>query len=202
MPSALRAWLEERIPIVRQGYGTAEAGNLGYECDERAGLHVPGDALVQVCDLTTGHAVEDGREGQVVVTLLSPNYPLVRFGTGDLSAFLGGACRCGRPTPRLVGWLGRVGEAVKVRGMFLHPRQAETALGALDGIDRFRLVVGRADDRDTLLCEVVAVDGVDRAILAEAVRSRIRAGLRFDAEVLVVDALDDGPLVVDRRTWD
>jgi len=203
LPASLRAWLEERVPVVRQGYGTAEAGNLGFECDELEGLHVPDDALVQVCDLSSGEALWDGREGQVVVTLFRPDYPLVRLGTGDLSAFLTEPCRCGIPTPRLAGWLGRVGEAVKVRGLFLHPRQARAALAALPDLESFRFLVDRSEHRDTLRCEVVPVTGADAAGLAAAVTERIRSGLRFNAEVLVVAELaPDEPTIVDLRSWD
>jgi len=92
---------------------------------------------------------------------------------------------------------------VKVRGMFLHPRQARTALAALPGLDAFRLVIERSEHRDSLRCEVVATAGADAAALAAAVRERIRSGLRFDAEVLVVASLgDDEPTIVDLRTWD
>ncbi len=203
LPASLRAWLEERVPVVRQGYGTAEAGNLGFECDELEGLHLPDDALVQVCDLSSGEALWDGREGEVVVTLFRPDYPLVRLGTGDLSAFLTEPCRCGIPTPRLAGWLGRVGEAVKVRGMFLHPRQARNALAALPDLESFRLLVDRSEHRDSLRCEVVPATGADAAGLAAAVRERILSGLRFNAEVLVVAELaPDEPTIVDLRSWE
>jgi phenylacetate-CoA ligase len=203
LPPSLRAWLEDRIPVVRQGYGTAETGNLGYECGAREGLHLPEDRLVQVCDPQSGEALWDGREGEVVVTVLSPDYPLVRFGTGDLSAFLGEPCDCGIATPRIAGWLGRVGEAVKVRGMFLHPRQARAALDGFDGVERFRLVVDRHEHRDLLRCEVVARAGAHASRLPAAVRERIRSGLRFDAEVVLVDGLDpDSPVIVDVRSWD
>jgi phenylacetate-CoA ligase len=203
LPASLRAWLEERIPVVRQGYGTAETGNLGYECGAREGLHLPEDRLVQVCDPQSGEALWDGREGEVVVTVLSPDYPLVRFGTGDLSAFLGERCDCGIATPRIAGWLGRVGEAVKVRGMFLHPRQARAALDGFDGVERFRLVVDRHEHRDLLRCEVVARAGAHASRLPAAVRERIRSGLRFDAEVVLVDRLEpDSPVIVDVRSWD
>jgi phenylacetate-CoA ligase len=203
LPPSLRAWLEERIPVVRQGYGTAETGNLGYECGAREGLHLPEDRLVQVCDPQSGEALWDGREGEVVVTVLSPDYPLVRFGTGDLSAFLGEPCDCGIATPRIAGWLGRVGDAVKVRGMFLHPRQARAALDGFDGVERFRLVVDRHEHRDLLRCEVVARAGAHASRLPAAVRERIRSGLRFDAEVVLVDRLEpDSPVIVDVRSWD
>lgn len=203
LPPSLRSWLEEWIPVVRQGYGTAETGNLGYECEAREGLHLPEDRLVQVCDPLTGEALWDGREGEVVVTVLSPDYPLVRFGTGDLSAFLAEPCDCEISTPRIAGWLGRVGEAVKVRGMFLHPRQARAALDGLSGVERFRLVVDRTEHRDLLRCEVVPGDGAHAAQLPAAVKERIRSGLRFDAEVVLVEELEpDSPVIVDLRSWD
>lgn len=202
LPSSLRAWLEGCVPVIRQGYGTADAGIVAYECEAKQGLHVSRQTLVQVCDLSSGEALWDGREGQVVVTLFSADYPLVRLGTGDLSAFLTDPCPCGLDTPRLAGWLGRVGEAVKVRGMFLHPRQALTAIGGLPGVDRFRLLVDRVDHRDVLRCEVVS-DGSDDRALADSVRSRIRSALRFDAEVALVDRLSaEDPVLVDRRTWE
>ena len=203
LPPSLRSWLEERIPVVRQGYGTAETGNLGYECEARRGLHLPQDRLVQVCDPESGRALWDGGEGEVVVTVLSPEYPLVRFGTGDLSAFMTEPCDCRIATPRIAGWLGRIGDAVKVRGMFLHPRQALAALDGFDGVERFRLVVDRREHRDLLRCEVVPRAGAHATALPAAVKERIRSGLRFDAEVVLVEALDpDSPVIVDVRTWD
>jgi phenylacetate-CoA ligase len=201
LPPSLRAWLQERVPTVRQGYGTAEAGNLGYECEQLDGLHVPDSALVEVCDLTTGRALWDGDAGQVVVTLLRTDMPLVRFGTGDMSAFVTQPCPCGRATPRLSGVLGRVGDGVKVRGMFLYPRQIQDAMRGLQGVTAYRLVVDRRDDRDVLRCEVVASLGdPDRVRLA--VRERIRSRLRFDADVDVVDAVDQGSVIVDTRRWE
>ena len=203
LPPSLRAWLEERLAVVQQGYGTAEAGNLGYECECREGLHLPLDRLVQVCDLTTGSALWGGEEGEVVVTLLSADYPLVRFGTGDISAMLADPCPCGNPAPRIAGWLGRSGEAVKVRGLFLHPRQARSALAGVPGLDAFRLVVERVDHRDVLRCEILPASRGDVESVTTNVREQIRAGLRFDAEVSVVDELDPAaPAIVDLRVWD
>jgi phenylacetate-CoA ligase len=203
LPPSLRAWLEERVRVVRQGYGTAETGNLGYECERKSGFHVPDDALVQVCDLDTGRALWNGEEGQVVATLFRADYPLVRIGTGDLSAFATDPCECGRPAPRIVGWLGRVGEAVKVRGMFLHPRQAQAALAGVPEVARFRLLVDRVEHRDTLRCEVVGREGTDPDRLASIVRERIRSTLRFDADVVAVDAIEpEASLIADIRSWD
>ena len=204
LPPSLRSWLEERVPVVRQMYGTAESGNLGFECEAASGLHVPGDALVEVCALDDGVPRLDGGEGQVVVTLFSAHYPLVRFGTGDLSAFASGECPCGRPTPRLVGWLGRSGEATKVRGMFLHPRQVTAVMSQIPSVAAFRFLIDRVDHRDVLRCEVVpAAEGIDHGHLATEVHDTIRSGLRFDVEVQVVTALEAGAKpITDLRTWD
>ena len=203
LPPSLRAALEERVAVVRQGYGTAEAGNLGYECERKSGFHVPDDALVQVCDLTTDHALWTGAEGQVVATLFRPDYTLVRLGTGDLSAFVLEPCECGRPTPRLVGWLGRVGEAVKVRGMFLHPRQIRAVMAEVPGIARYRFVVDRREHLDELRCEIEPAEGADASALVDAVRERVRSRLRFRVEVHAVESLEDEtPTLVDERDWE
>jgi len=204
LPPSLRSWLEERVPVVRQMYGTAESGGLGFECEAVSGLHVPADALVEVCNLDDGSPLLDGGEGQVVVTVFSAHYPLVRFGTGDLSAFASGECPCGRPTPRLVGWLGRSGEATKVRGMFLHPRQVTAVMSQIPSVAAFRFLIDRVDHRDVLRCEVVpAAEGVDHHHLITEVHDTIRSGLRFDVEVSVVRALEAGAApITDLRTWD
>jgi phenylacetate-CoA ligase len=139
----------------------------------------------------------------VVVTLFRDDYAVVRFGTGDISAFLDSPCDCGRPTPRLVGWLGRTGEAVKVRGMFLHPQQVRAAMDGTEDLLAYRLVVDRVEHRDELRCEVQPSRAADIAALVAGVRDRIRDGLRFNAQVVVADSLDpDGPVLVDARRWD
>jgi len=201
LPSSLRTWLTQRVPVVRQGYGTAEAGSLAYECDQLDGMHVAEDALVQVCDLSSGAAVEDEREGQVVVTLRRTDYAVVRFGTGDLSAWTPGACPCGRTTPRLRGLLGRVGAAVKVRGMFLHPHQVEQVVLGVDGVADYRMTIDRVEHQDIVQCQVVA--NGSNGLVAERVGRAIRDGLRFACEVTVVPSLPrDVARFVDHRTWD
>jgi phenylacetate-coenzyme A ligase PaaK-like adenylate-forming protein len=203
LPPSLRALLEERVPVVSQGYGTAEGGNLGYECERKAGFHVPDDALVEVCDLGTGRGLWDGEEGQVVYTLFRQHYPLVRIGTGDLSAFVPEPCECGRPTPLIAGWLGRVGEAVKVRGMFLHPRQVRSVMSEVPGVTAYTFIVEREEHRDRLRCELVPAAGADATAVVEAVKERVRSALRFNAEVEAVESLEaDAPVLVDTRTWE
>lgn len=243
LPDSLRAVLVERVPHVLMAYGTGETGLLAYETQEGpdAGMRLADRVLVQVCDLASGEPVTDEAEGQVVVTVLRPDYPLVRFGTGDLSGWMLGP----DGTPRLRGVLGRTGQAIKVKGMFLHPRQVTAVMSAVDGVADYRFVVGRVDHVDTLRCEVVPAHGANRGAarhggdgdisrddgglarddadisrdgggpagddgglarddggLVHDVAARVREGLRFNAEVVVVDALTpgNGPLV-DTRDW-
>lgn len=197
LPESLRTELNAFVSTVLMAYGTAETGLLGYEESPGTGLIVPDDVFVEVCDLTTGEPISDG-EGQIVITLFRPEYPLIRFGTGDISAWLHGPD--GRP--RLAGVLGRVGQAVKVRGMFLHPAQATRTIGMATGVSQFRIVVDRAEHRDSLRCEVVVGDehAVDQVVAD--VRDRIRQGLRFTCDVQAVDALPQGAdVIVDNRDW-
>jgi phenylacetate-CoA ligase len=197
LPDSLRSWLEVHVPVVLQAYGTAEAGLLGYETAPRSGLQVPDDVLIEICDLDSGAPRLDDGIGQVVVTLFDPQLPVVRFGTGDLSAWTVGPDN----SLRLAGVLGRFGEAVKVRGLFLHPRQAAAALAPVAGIARYRFVVARVDHQDALRCELVPDAGVDPTQLAASAREQIRAQLRFAAEVVCVAELPDGPAIVDGRDW-
>lgn len=196
LPASLRTELQRRVPVVRMAYGTAEAGLIAYECGAGRPLRPADGLLVEVCDLSTGVPVTQG-EGQVVVTLARPDYPLVRFGTGDLSAWVvdeeGQAC--------LAGVLGRVGQAVKVRGMFLHPRQAAEVLSGVPGLKVWRLVVDRHEHRDELRCEVVIEEGAAAGEVAAAVADRIRSGLRFTAEVVPVAQVATPGELADVRTW-
>lgn len=200
LPPSLRDRLTARVPVVRQGYGTAETGNLGFEGDDLQGLHVPADALVQICDLTSGEALDDHREGQIVVTVFERDAPVVRFGTGDISAWA--EDHGDGPTPRIRGWLGRVGDAVKVRGMFLHPRQIAATMAPIREIRAYRFLVDRKDHRDVLACQVVPADGVEDDEVVRVAADRIHDGLRFKAAVEVVASLPDDEVLVDLRSWD
>ncbi len=196
LPDDLRQSLNAWVPTVLMAYGTAETGLLGYETSPGEGLVVPDDVVVQICDLDTGEPIDEG-EGQIVVTALRAEYPLVRFGTGDLSAW-----RDVDGERRLAGVLGRVGAAVKVRGMFLHPRQVETAMRDMPGVASYRFLVDRVEHRDELRCEVVPEPGADASAVAAAVGDRIRSALRFTADVTLVTELGDGDVITDQRRWD
>ncbi|MDV3221614.1 phenylacetate--CoA ligase family protein [Intrasporangium sp.] len=200
LPDSLRALLQERVPTVLMSYGTAEVGLIAYETSPGSGLLPAPGVLVEVCELDSGTPVSQG-EGQVVVTLARPEYPLIRFGTGDLSAW-----RTGQDgTARLAGVLGRVGEAVKVKGMFLHPRQAATVMNGLRGVAAWRFVIDRVNHKDELACEVVLdASAGDRDGVVEQVRSAVRSGLRFAAVVRAVDAVPEAESgrIIDARSWD
>ena len=196
LPDSLRAVLQKRVPTVLMAYGTAEAGLIGYEDAPGSGLLPAPGLLVQVCSLDTGLPVVEG-EGEVVVTVLRRGYPLVRFGTGDLSAWTVGAD--GRA--RLVGVLGRSGAAVKVRGMFLHPRQAGAVLAGVAGVSAWQLVIDRVDHLDQLSAHVVLAPGVDGDAVCAEVARRVRDGLRFTCTVVPVPALEAEGVIRDARDW-
>ena len=201
LPPSLRAELQSRgVATVRQGYGTAECGNLGYECEAEDGWHIPDDVIVQICDLNSGQPVPPGEVGEVVVTVLHEEYALVRFGTGDLSALNTAPCPCGRTNPRLVGWLGRVGDAVKVRGMFLHPRQLRDLMARFPEVVRWQAVITREAHKDYLTLEVVAPDAPTD--LEERLTAAARDALKFRLQVRrVADLPADAKPIRDTRTW-
>lgn len=203
LPDSLRSALQEWVPTVRMAYGSAEAGVISFEDGAGPGM-VTGEGVdVQVCDIADGAPLDEG-PGEVVVTVLRESAPLVRFGTGDLSAWVmqdGVRVRtAGRH--RLVGVLGRTGQAVKVRGMFVHPAQVGRVLDSLPGVAALRLVIDRDDHRDTIIAEVVVADGADAASVVAEAADRIRSELRFRAEVTAVDALEGDAVIDDRRTWE
>ncbi len=205
LPDSLRSSVEDLFGLVlRQGYGTADCGCIAYECYHKGGMHVVNRAIVEVVDPTTGRPVPEGETGEVVVTLFNRAYPLVRFGTGDLSAFDPGQCACGRKTPKLRGWLGRADQLVKVKGMFVHPGQLQKALGEFDEVGRFRAVVSREGNRDRLVVRVEAAGDRSEA-LKERIAERLRQVLRIGAEVEWAEPgtlPDDGKVIEDTRSWD
>ena len=120
-PPSLRDWFAERGMTAYQSYATADAGLIAYETAARQGLVLDEGVIVEIVRPGTGDPVPEGEVGEVVVTVLNPDYPLIRFGTGDLSAVLAGACPTGRTNTRIKGWMGRADQTTKIRGMFVHP---------------------------------------------------------------------------------
>ncbi len=202
LPPSLRAWLNEHgVRIARQGYGTAECGNLGYECEQENGWHLPEDAIVQVCDINNGQPLPPGKSGEIVVTLDNPAYALVRFGTGDLSSLNTDDCPCGRATPRLMGWQGRVGDAVKVRGMFLHPKQLREVITNFPQVARWQAVITRREHKDYLTLRVVCPPDADVSDLARAAHEATK--LQLEIESVAAESIPpDAPPLRDERTWE
>lgn len=186
----LRAKLEARVPSVRMAYGSAEAGLISYEDGAGPGMVVAEGIDVSICDPATGQPISEG-QGEVVVSLLREHAPLIRFGTGDLSAWADEA------ETRIAGVLGRVGEAVKVRGLFLHPRQAAAALEDTAGLAGFQFRITHENHRDAVECLVVPDGTRDDESLVADVAARITAALRFNAKVHTVQSLPDGAGVLD-----
>ena len=180
------------------------SGLIAYETVSREGLVVDEGVLVEIVRPGTGDPVPEGEVGELVVTTFNPDHPLIRFGTGDLSAILPGRCPTGRSNQRIRGWLGRADQTAKVRGMFVHPAQIASVLTRHSEITRGRLVIsGRsADDRMQLLVETagVASDGLLERI-ATSVRDITK--LRCDVELRDPGSLpNDGKVIEDLRSFD
>jgi len=195
LPS-LRQWYAARGLTVLQSYGTADLGLVAYESVAREGLILDEGVLLEIVRPGTGEPVPDGEVGEVLVTTLSPDYPLLRFATGDLSAVLPGASPCGRTNTRMRGWMGRADQSAKVRGLFVRPEQVAQVLAAAGVNGRARLVVALEGERDTMLLRVEAP--ADEARLTEALASVTK--LRGVVEVVPPGTLpNDGKVIDDTR---
>ena len=202
-PGSLREWLAARGIHAFQSYGTADLGLVAYETQAREGLVLDEGVIVEIVRPGTGEPVAQGEVGEVVVTTLNPDYPLIRFGTGDLSAVLPGRCPSGRTNTRIKGWLGRADQTAKVRGMFVHPAQVAEIARRHGEVRKARLVVSgaMADDRMTLRAEV---DGAPEGLatrLAQTIRDVTK--LRGEVELCVPGSLpNDGKVIEDSRRLD
>ncbi|MGD8686479.1 MAG: AMP-binding protein [Syntrophobacterales bacterium] len=204
---ASRSRLEEDYGIhVRQFLATADVGGIAYECGEKNGMHFADYRVIEVVDPETGKQLGPGHVGEVVVTLLeNPVYPLIRFGTGDLSYYEEESCPCGRTSPRLMKLVGRVDQVTKVRGMFIHPSQVEEVVAAFPEIQTAQAVVEREQDRDKLTFCVVLAEPSSQEELAAPLQERIRAVLKLRAGVTFVsesDIRDAEKRILDLRKWD
>ena len=151
LPESLRSELEGFGILVRQGYGTADLGCLAYECVEKGGWHLHPECIIEVLDLETRAPAAPGQPGEVVATIFDEAYPLLRFATGDVAALAPDVpCPCGRTTPKLAGLLGRVGDAVKVKGLFVRGAQVEAAAKRFPEVLRVQAVVTRTGHQDHL----------------------------------------------------
>lgn len=201
LPATLRQELVARGVDVAQCYAIAEVGVIAYETAARDGLVVNEHIIVEIVRPGTGDPAPDGDVGEVVVTSLNPDYPMIRLATGDLSAVLAGRSPCGRTNMRIRGWMGRADQITKIKGMFVHPAQV-AEIGRLHReLRRLRLVVTRAGEQDvmTLLAECAAMpEG-----LAAAVAITLRGVTKLGGEVRLVAAgalPNDGKVIADERS--
>ncbi|NNU45031.1 phenylacetate--CoA ligase family protein [Ramlibacter montanisoli] len=201
-PPSLRDWFLERGMEVYQSYATADLGLIAYETSARQGMVVDEGVIVEIVRPGTGDVVAPGEVGEVVVTTLNPGYPLIRFGTGDLSALLPGEDPTGRTNMRIKGWLGRADQTTKIRGMFVHPGQVADITRRFPEIVKARLVVSgeMANDVMTLKVEARATpQGLD-ARIGEAVRDVTK--LRADIQLVQPGSLpNDGKVIEDARSY-
>ncbi|TVO67013.1 phenylacetate--CoA ligase family protein [Denitromonas ohlonensis] len=201
-PPSQRDALAARGIHAYQAYATADIGLIAYETPAREGLVIDEDVLVEIVRPGTGDPVAEGEVGEVVVTTFNPDYPLIRFGTGDLSAVLPGASPCGRTNARIKGWMGRADQTTKIKGMFVHPGQVAAVVKRHPEIQRARLVVDNPDltDRMTLKCEA-AEDAALQAGIVASLRELTK--LRGEVAFCAVGSLpNDGKVIDDVRTYE
>jgi phenylacetate-CoA ligase len=198
---------KERNIQTRQCYGTADLGLVAYEGAENDGMIIDEDVILEIVKPGTGKQVKDGEVGEVVVTVLN-NYelPIIRFATGDLSAFMEGKSITGRTNKRIKGWMGRADQTTKVRGMFVQPSQINKILENLKINDNARMIISRSNDRDELLLKVESkltdineIDAIQKRI-SEEIKSVIN--LRGETKIVTVNSLpNDGKVIDDIRDF-
>jgi phenylacetate-CoA ligase len=202
LPPSLRDWFAERGVVAYQSYATADLGLIAYETAAREGLVLDESIIVEIVRPGTGDPVAAGEVGELVVTTLNPAYPLIRFGTGDLSALLPGRCPTGRTNTRIKGWMGRADQTTKIRGMFVHPAQVADIARRFPEVLKARLVVSgeMANDVMTLKVEAASVShGLDERI-GDAIRDVTK--LRGDVQMLRPGSLpNDGKVIEDARSY-
>jgi phenylacetate-CoA ligase len=201
-PPSLRDWMTQQGVDAYQCYATADVGLIAYETPVRQGLVVDEGVLLEIVRPGTGDPVAVGEVGEVVVTTLNPAYPLVRFGTGDLSAILPGPCPSGRTNLRIKGWMGRADQTTKIRGMFVHPEQVDQIAKRFPEVLRARLVVSGAMAQDVMTFMVESGSVVEGLLerLADAVRDVTK--LRATVELAAPGSLpNDGKVIEDARSY-
>lgn len=201
-PPSLRDWFLAQGIAGYQCYATADLGLIAYETAAREGLVLDEGVILEIVRPGTADPVPDGEVGEVVITSLNPDYPLIRFGTGDLSAVLAGNCPTGRTNTRIKGWLGRADQTTKVRGMFVHPGQIDAVAKRFPEVGRVRLVVSGEMANDQMLLKVEVRDPADGLTerLAAAVRDITK--LRADVVLCPVGSLaNDGKMIEDARSY-
>ncbi|QEL66246.1 aerobic phenylacetate-CoA ligase [Oryzomicrobium terrae] len=200
---AVRKSFQERGLQVLQCYATADLGLIAYETPAMEGMVIDEDIIVEIVRPGTGDPVAEGEVGEVVVTTFNPDYPLIRFATGDMSAVLPGISPCGRTNTRIKGWMGRADQTTKIKGMFVHPSQVAALVKRHPEVRRARIVVDNASGQDNMVvhCEVESrPEG-----LAEALVGSVRDITKLRGEVLLTTPgtlPNDGKVIEDARKYD
>jgi len=203
LPPALRSACAERGMRVLQSYASADLGLIAYESEALEGMILGEGLILEIVRVGTGEPLPAGEIGEVVVTSFNRDYPLIRFGTGDLSAVMSGASPCGRTNTRIRGWMGRADQATKVKGMFVHPAQVAEIVKHHPEILKARLVVDNpgGNDRMTLHCEL---RGEPSGGLAQAIADSLRSATKLRGEVAFArrgGLPNDGKVIEDAKTY-
>ncbi|ETX16005.1 AMP-dependent synthetase [Roseivivax halodurans JCM 10272] len=197
---SLRDWYLDRGITCLQAYATADLGNVAYETSAMEGLIVDEGVIVEIVTPGTGDPVAAGEVGEVVVTTLNPDYPLIRFATGDLSAVMEGQSPCGRTNMRIRGWMGRADQTTKIKGMFVRPEQVAALVARHPEIEKVRVVAGREKDTDTMTVRIEAAGG-DEAAFSPSVAEVLK--LKGTIEIVAPGSLPkDGIVIEDTRTYE
>jgi len=204
----MREIYEQKYGIISTDiYPTADVGVVGYECKQKGGLHIPEEIFVEIINPETGKQCGPGEAGEVVVTPLdTTTYPLVRFGTGDLSSYTDEPCPCGRTSQKLTRVLGRVGDAVRVKGLFLHPRQTGEVAAKFPKIAKYQVVVTRPQFKDDLALKIeLADEAIDKQKLTTEVKTTFQNICRLNidhVDFVPTGTIPDGAkAIADERTY-
>ncbi|MBB3994411.1 phenylacetate-CoA ligase [Sulfitobacter undariae] len=197
---SLRAWYAERGITCLQSYATADLGNIAYESPAAEGMIVDEGVIVEIVTPGTGIPVPEGEVGEVVVTTLNPDYPLIRFATGDLSAVMAGVSPCGRTNMRIKGWMGRADQTTKIKGMFVRPEQVAQLVARHDEINRARVIATREGEQDMMTVQIEST-APNADVYAASVAELLK--LKGRIEVVAPDSLPkDGLVIEDQRSYD
>ncbi|WP_323776874.1 phenylacetate--CoA ligase family protein [Leisingera sp.] len=198
-PSLRQEYADRGISCL-QCYATADLGNIAYESPAMEGLITDEHVIVEIVTPGTGNPVAPGEVGEVVVTTLNPDYPLIRFATGDLSAVMPGISPCGRTNMRIKGWMGRADQTTKIKGMFVRPEQVAALVEKHDEIVKARVIASRDGEMDAMTVQIEAADG-DEAAFSRSVIEVLK--LKGRVEVVAPGTLPkDGLVIEDQRTYD
>jgi phenylacetate-CoA ligase len=198
-PSLRKEYADRGIACL-QCYATADLGNIAYESEAMEGMIVDEGVIVEIVRPGTGDPVAEGEVGEVVVTTLNPDYPLIRFATGDLSAVLPGDSPCGRTNMRIKGWMGRADQTTKIKGMFVRPEQVAEFVGRHAEVSKARVIASREGEMDVMTVQVEA-EGGDAEALAESVAAVMK--LKGRVEIVAPGSLpNDGLVIDDQRKYD